>query len=364
MRCFCAFENRKTAFIGAKLLALSLERHCRDYTLFLGVTEEDAPFSEWLARCAPHVVLIHLPVFSKGTSLKHIKPLMMLHLFERGFTDVTWLDTDMLVLRDLEPLLAPLADDELLVAQEEMGHAFQHNATLQAHYGLRPARPLDSHVNSCIIRATVRHKVMIEKFLACLLDPVFVAQQSKPPSEKLHDFAFEQNILELLLSSSGDGWNPTFPVRFIRKGPGIIQELGVTTYKLRYRLRNGLGLGRPWLVHVPGDKPWASQASTRRTRAASVYSAFAETYREQAEESLSWANSSGVSSRIARWLSFGQPHWVGWPHCLAGLAWRFIRTGTLNRKPGAPHPRPRKPPRPAARQPILPAHTRQANGQT
>ena len=338
MRCFCAFENRKSAFIAAKLLALSLERHCRDFTLYLGVTEENAAFSAWLARHAPHVVTVRLPPFPPQSSLKHVKPLFMLHLFERGITDVTWLDTDMLVLRNLEPLLAPLRDDTLLVAQEEMGRKFEHNRTLLAHYRLEPRRPLEFHVNSCVIRATVRHKPLLEKYLACLLDPVFVAQQTKPPAEKIHDFAFEQNILEILLASGGRAWNPDFPVQFIPKGPGIIQELGVTTYKLRNRLRNGLRIRHPWLVHVPGGKPWSPDPRARQYRAASVYSAFAETYRHQVDEDMSWANSAGWSSRIARCLSFGQPHWVGWAHCLAGLVRRWLRTGSLERKPGRPEP--------------------------
>jgi hypothetical protein len=332
MKSYCAFENRKSAFIGAKLLALSLERHCRDYTLFLGVTEDDSELADWAARRAPHVELVRLEAFNAGSSLKHVKPLMMLHLFERGFTDVTWLDTDMLVLRDLESLIGPLPPDALLVAQEEMGHTFEHNRTLLKHYGLEPRRSLQYHVNSCVIRATALHQPLMKKFLDCLLDPVFVAQQGKAPEEKIHDFAFEQNILELLLSAGDKQWNPDFPVRFIPKGPGIIQELGVTTYKLRNRLRSGLGLRRPWLVHVPGEKPWAPDPLVRRYRAASVYSAFAETYRDEVEEDMSWANSAGISSRIARLLSFGQPHWVGWAHCLAGLIWRFVRTGSLKRK--------------------------------
>jgi hypothetical protein len=361
MRCFCAFENRKSAFIAVKLLALSMERHCRNYTLFLGLTEDDAAFSDWLARRAPHVMLVRLQVPSAGASLKHVKPLMMLHLFERGITDITWLDTDMLVLRDLEPLLAPLPDDAVLVAQEELGDGFEHNPTLLAHYGLQPSRRLEFHVNSCVIRATLRHKPLMEKFLAGLLDPVFVAQQSKAPEEKIHDFAFEQNILEVLLSGADETWKPAFPVRFIPKGPGIIQELGVTTYKLRYRLRNGLRLGHPWLVHIPGDKPWTRDARVRQYRAASVYSAFAETYRDEVEEDMSWANSAGASSRIARWLSLGQPHWVGWGHCLAGLILRFFRTGTLKRKPGPTTGSPGTnslPPNSAPRQPVRGRHER------
>jgi hypothetical protein len=90
VRYFCAFENRKSAFISVKLLALSLEKHCRDFTLYLGFTEQEPEFFEWLARHAPHAVLIHVPPFVKGSSHKHVKALLILNLFERGITDVTW----------------------------------------------------------------------------------------------------------------------------------------------------------------------------------------------------------------------------------------------------------------------------------
>ena len=270
MRYFCTFENRRSAFIGAKLLALSLERHCQDFTLFLAVIDEEPDLAAWIGRQAPHVTLVRLPPFAKGTSLKHVKAVLILNLFERGITDITWLDTDLLVLRDLEPLLAPLSHETLLVSQEETGYAFQHNATLLAHYGLKPGRALDYYVNTCVIRVTTHHRELIQRYLDSLLDPVFLEQQTKSEREKVADFAFEQNIMEALLSAKGGAWAPEFPVLFILKGPGIIQELGVTTYRLRNRLRNGLGLRRPWFVHVPRGGQALEQGRTFAARARSL----------------------------------------------------------------------------------------------
>lgn len=339
MRSYCTFENRKSAFIAVKLLALSMERHCGEFTLFLAMTGPDAEFAAWLERHAPHVAVIEIDPAMRGKSLKHIKAVVILELFKRGISDVTWLDTDLLVLRDLEPLFEPLSDDTVLVSQEETGYPFEFNRTLLAHYRLKPQRQLEFNVNSCVIRVTTRHRDLIERYLACLLDPMFIEQQSKPLAEKNPNFAFEQGILEMLLCGGDESWKPAWPVEFIMKGPGIVQELGVTTYRLRYRLLNGLGLRRPWFIHVPGvAKPWNTDAASRRHRAASVYSAFANHYRQQVEEDMSWVNSAGFSSRLARILSLGQPHWIGWAHCLAGKIWRLLRTGTTRREVRAPHP--------------------------
>lgn len=332
MRYYCAFENRQSSLTGAKLLALSLEKHCRDFTLFLGTIEEDPQLSAWLKKHAPHVVLIHLKSFQKESSLKHIKPFFILELFERGISDVTWLDTDLLALRDLEPLLGPLDADTLLVAQD-MDYTFEFNPRLLEHYRLKPARKLKHCVNTCVLRVTTRHAELMKRFLAYLLDPLFVEQQAKQASARLPDFAFDQKILELLLCSTDENDPPAFPVQFVPEGSGIIQELGVTTYSLRDRLLNGIGRNRPWFVHIPGAiKPWNADVRSRRHRGTSVYSTFAEIYKNQMEDDMSWVNSAGLSSRIGHFLFFGQPHWMGWAHCLAGKCWRFLRTGTVRRR--------------------------------
>ncbi len=178
MRSYCTFENRKSAFIAVKLLVLSMERYCRDFSLFLAVTEDEPELQGWLKRHAPHVVLIKIDPSIKGTSLKYVKAVLILELFNRGITDVTWLDTDLLVLRDLEPLLAPLSEDTVLVSEEETGYPFEFNRTLLKHYGLQPVRALENHVKSCVIRVTLRHKELIFRYLSCLLVPMFVDQQS------------------------------------------------------------------------------------------------------------------------------------------------------------------------------------------
>jgi hypothetical protein len=328
---YCAFENRPNARIGVKLLALSLEKHCRNFTLYLGVLEQDPELADWLRRRAPHAVQVQLTPFAQGSSIKHVKPVFILELFARGLTEVTWLDTDLLVLKDPAELLASLDSETILVAQD-MDHLFEFNPRLLEHYRLSPLRKLESRVNTCILRVTTRHKVLLEKFLDFLLDPLFLEEQEKPSLERAQDFAYEQKILELLLCASGPGWTPAFPVRFIPEGSGIIQELGVTTYGLRDRFLNGLGWNRPWFVHAPGEiKPWLPDPHSRSYRGASVYSSFAERYRNQVEEEMSWTNSAGLSSRIGRLLNFGKSHWMGWAHCLAGKTWRLLRTGTLER---------------------------------
>jgi hypothetical protein len=329
MRTYCAFEDRPAALIGAKLLALSLERHCRDFTFYIGVAKELPEFAAWLKRHAPHAKLITLPPFNEVT-IKQVKVLMFLHLFERGVTDVTWLDTDIMVLRDMEPLLAPLDAETVLVAQD-MDYAFHYNPALMEHYHRKPQRKLDFCVTTALLRLTTRHTPLLQKLLVYLQDPFFLEQQALHYSKRIEGFGYEQKVFEMLLCTTDDDSSPSYPVHFIREGSGIVQELGVTTYGLRDRLCNGLGLTRPWIIHMPGLKSWDAAPRVRKYRSACVFSAIAASYAGQIEEPMDWVNSAGISSRLARLLSLGQPHWVGFWHCFGGKLLRFLRTGTTRR---------------------------------
>ncbi len=78
MKCFCTFENRPDSWIGLKLLALSLERHCRDFTLCVGMVEGQEELAKWLRRRAPHVVQVPMPAFRDAWSVWSVKPRLML----------------------------------------------------------------------------------------------------------------------------------------------------------------------------------------------------------------------------------------------------------------------------------------------
>jgi hypothetical protein len=292
----------------------------------------DAPpaFSAWLGRHAPHAVVIKMPPFP-GPRIKQVKPAMLLHLLDRGLTDVTWLDTDLIVLRDLEPLFTSL-DDETLLFTQDLDFEFSLPQPLLQHYGQKMRRPLEHSINTCLERVTSRHAPLLEACRACLSDPVFLEEQAKPKEERKEGFGYEQRIVEMLLSTNGRYNLPEYPVRFMPNESAVIHEVDVRAYGLWHRLKNGLGWHKPFLVHMAYAKPWDHHLPwIRRFRAASVYSAFAETYRAEMEEEMPWANSSGLSSRIARLLSLGQPHWVGWAHGLASKARLLIRAGTIKR---------------------------------
>ena len=332
MKCFCTFENRPESWIGLKLLALSLERQCRDFTLCVGVLEGQEELAEWLRRRAPHAVTVPVPAFRDAWSIWSVKPRLMLQLFAQGYTDVTWLDADLIVLRDLAPLLEPLDADTVLMARE-LDYPFEFNRPVLEAYGMEPRRELAGGVNTCLMRMTPRHAPLLEKLMECMGAPFFREQTGTPGERRMIKWHYDQTIMELLLTCGDAEWTPTAAVELIPAGSGVIQELGVTRYYLRDRLRNGLGLNRPWLVHCLGMKPWDRHPRARSVRAASVFSAFAEQYRDEVDEPMPWANAGGLSSRVGRVLSLGQPHWMGIGHCALGRARQLI---TRHRDPIAP----------------------------
>jgi hypothetical protein len=277
-------------------------------------------------------VAVPVPPFRDAWSIWSVKPRLMLQLFAQGYTDVTWLDADLIVLRDLAPLLEPLDDDTVLMSRE-LDYPFEYNTPVMEAYGLEPRHPLEGAVNTCLMRMTPRHAPLLHELIKRMDAPFFREQTNLPPARRMIKWHYDQTIMEMLLTCGDATWTPAARVELIPAGSGVIQELGVTRYYLLDRIRNGLSLNRPWLVHCLGMKPWDRDSRARSVRAASVFSAFAEQYRNEVDEPMPWANASGLSSRIARLLSFRQPHWMGIGHCALGRIRQLI---TRHRDPIAP----------------------------
>ena len=322
MLSICAFDDR-ASLIGAKLLILSLEKHCRDFTLYLGFTDENPAFNDWLSRHGPHVIMVEMPRVA-DVCLKHIKPLLFLELFRRGVDDVTWLDTDVLVLRDIEPEIRRLGSD--CVAVTEDINSFVPQTNLRAHYHMSPVRDLPGCVNSCMVRFTSAHVPLLEKWLDFMRDPVFLEQWNKPLGERLWGFGLDQTVLQVLLCCRGENWTPPSSVAFWKSGPDVIQEWGVRTYKPWDRIKATLGWNRPFALHLIGyEKPWTAFSRIHRHRWASVFCTMAQPYAAETEEDLSWAFPTSLGAKMAQWFSLGQPHLVGFWHGLAARVWRFFR---------------------------------------
>jgi hypothetical protein len=326
MSTFCAFDDRST-LVGLKLLVLSLEKYCRDFVLYLGYVEKNEELHRWLKRHGPHVVPVRMAPFAH-ICLKHIKPLLFLELFQRGVEDAVWLDTDIMVLRDLEPAFRRFGDKTVVVTQDI--NPFQPQKNLRAHYRMSPVRELSGCVNSCVARFTRHHRPLLEKWLEFMRDPVFLKQWNLPPHQRLWGFGLDQTVLQLLLCCQGQGWTPPEEVALLRDGPEIIQEWGVRTYRLRDRLGNTLGLNRPLAIHLIGyEKPWTIHSRVSSHRWACVYSTLARPYRNETEEDMSWIEPATLGTRLAGWLSFGQPHLVGVWHTLAAKIWHLLRPKKL-----------------------------------
>ena len=224
MRAFCAFEDR-SALVGLKLLILSLERHCRDLVLYLGYTEENRELARWLQRHGPHVVPVRMAPFAQ-VCLKHVKPLLFLELFRRGVEDVVWIDTDIIVLRDLVSRLSAGLMKKRWSLRRTSTRSCRKKIS-RAHYRMSPVRDLSGSVNSCVARFTRHHVPLLEKWLEFMNDPVFLEQWNLPPHLRVWGFGLDQTVLQVLLCCRGQGWTPPEEVTLLKDGPDIIQEWGV-----------------------------------------------------------------------------------------------------------------------------------------
>jgi len=318
LRHYCTFEDRPDALIGVKLLALSLERHCRNFQFWIALRNVPDGFWAWIEKNAPNAKVI---VFEPRHGTWNIKAEIITHFLSEVSEEVIWIDSDILVLRDLEELW-PRCRDDVVVAQEYNYPAFVTSAQVEA-FGLPPLTTLPHAVNSCVLRFTRSH-VELLRFWGLLLGACkYQTEQQKPFAQRARGLRSDQDVLEYILSTVRP--DARCSVSYVRTGFEIIQDHGSTTYDFHHRLMNAFGFGHPFFVHALGEKPWGK--SFRRKD--SAYVELARIYREFSEE---WFN----DSRDVGWFSKTCPvmaaHLLGMPRCLAGKIWRFLSTGSFRRK--------------------------------
>src|SRR5207237_6535087 len=108
-------EDRPSATIGIKLLALSLGDKCPDAELLVYCGFNDAAFNAW-ADSRKNIRLMEPPSdLPRGWD---VKPTLLLEGLSAGAEAPWWLDTDIVVTRDWRGGLSGISGATLVVAEE------------------------------------------------------------------------------------------------------------------------------------------------------------------------------------------------------------------------------------------------------
>lgn len=337
-RVYCLAEDRAGAEIGVRLAVLSLERWAPANPVYIFRPEPTDDFRQWLKQF-PRVTLVteRLP----GAWDWNCKPHAMLWLMDRGFDDVVWLDSDLVLANDPSPLFEGLTPETLIMV-EEPASSTMHGSDLRTRgLGLPLGRTFPITLNSCVLRATPAHRALFEHWKELLADPEYHAWQKRPIETRPPHRLSDQDVLAGLVGSSQYSH---IPVRQLRRGRDVIHSGGARAYGLGERLR-GLFQRRPPVIHNPSVKPWmilwnkpgleGRQWWLRRLALEiSPYVAEVRQYRSRmgAEDCcwMDWKTPTGVALRI---LGFGNTALRGLPLTIVVTFIGWLRPSSVT--PGA-----------------------------
>jgi hypothetical protein len=332
-----AYEDRPRFLIGLKLLIASLHRHHPEARVRLHCPVTNSSFEKWLARFGQ----VELCPCDWPQSGWNAKPRALFEAFSAGCTDVTWVDSDIIVAGRFSQLLHR-DDREALVALEETPWGLAEGGTgLTRAWGLPAGRPLPSAVNSGVIRMTDDHRDLLAAWLGLLERPEYQQAQAMDYSRRPLHLRSDQDALQALLGSERFA---RVQLHYLRCGVDVVQATGPCGYGVVDRILS-LARGQPPLVHALGFKPWSIHAAKgswaglggwyeQLYQELSVYVQVARDYSQQLDEECPWMDVRTWAGRLCQAAARRHPALQGLPQAaFDGLARRLKRTAkTLRHK--------------------------------
>jgi hypothetical protein len=241
----CSYEDRPEAMDGLILMGESLCAVDREISLHLTVPDAPAAVTAW-AEGRPGVELS--TTRPEGVTGWDVKPWLLLQQLDEGWSEVVWLDADIIVTRAVAAVLEEYPRDALVMAEEWD----RHEGVRVSHRWGWPSARLVPVLNSCFIRVTQDHHRLLERFLEMVRDPHYRGAQSLPMEDRPIHLYSDQWLLIALLESEEFG-----RVGFdrLRLGRHIAQCAGSSGYRPLHRLLDVIR-GLPPLIHCIGRKPW------------------------------------------------------------------------------------------------------------
>ena len=300
-----------------KLLILSLARHCPGLQVDLTVTRLVPEFAQWLAA-HPNVRVHERPELD---GMKwNVKPTLMLELLDAGHDSVVWLDSDIITNRDFRPLLGGIPPETFVAAQDSYWGQHQGGTHRTVSWGLEPGRDLPWTALAGFVRATTAHRRLLERWKQLMADPEYLRLQDSAWYERPMHMLGDSEVLTAVLGANEFA---DVPVRLLRRGREIINNLGPAGYTLGERLYN-FRHGLAYVVPSMGVKPWQFTEVPSWTRQRkryyqlvflelSPYVYLARQYRDQMGEPTDWMDVRTQPARLFRAIARGEPNLQGMP---------------------------------------------------
>ncbi|MEQ1871277.1 MAG: hypothetical protein ABL961_14785 [Vicinamibacterales bacterium] len=320
---FCLAEDRADCGTGLRLAILSLARHCPGAPVYV-YRPEDPEFAQWVARFP---AVTHISDRPTGATSWNCKPQALRPLLEAGYDEAVWLDSDLVITRDCRALFSQLAVETLAVAQEPSSQRYQGTQFRTTGWGLPSGRELPATINSSVVRVTRHHAQLLDRWLALLSDPAYLAAQQLPLEQRPLHLMGDQDLLNALVGSAEFA---SLPIRLIATGREIIHCGGALGYSIAERA-GGLFSKKPTFLHATAGKPWLWLGDhpywaghgffgwhRQLLQELSPYVFEARTYAADLGEPRGWLEKHTTAGMILRAVGFGHFALRGLPLTLVG----------------------------------------------
>jgi hypothetical protein len=320
---FCIAEDRRSEETGIRLLLLSLREHCPEKAVFVFRPNPTDDFQHWLGAF-PQVTLI--PERPPGAEGWNCKPQALLALMDRGFDEIIWLDSDILLTRSPMDLFHSTSANEIVVAEEMGNMPGQGSAARTEGWGLLIGRAFPITMSSCILKATRFHRLLLQRWQEMMQRPEYQAAKCLPVDERKFYLSGDQDILNALLGSTEF---QEIPVCFLKRGRDLIHSGGYRSYSFRERIA-GLLRPIPPFLHIPcTPKPWIALNRSipftgsfwffrKLSLELSSYVVSAKPYERDLDQDTSWLHYTSPLGTVLKLMGFGYIPLLGMP--LAFLA--------------------------------------------
>lgn len=283
-------------------------------------------FRGWLVAGFPRARLVEeLPA---GAYSWNCKPHVLLPALESGYDEAVWLDSDLIVTRNPDPLFDRLDRRTLVGTEEPPSQPHQGTAVRTAGWGLPLGKQYPWTMNSCVLRVSAAHVPLLRYWKGLLVEPSYAAAQARPLAERPVHLMSDQDVLNAVIGSAD---YEDLPVTRLRIGRDVIHCGGAVGYSMTARL-GALFRRTPTFLHAIAGKPWFVMAPEYRASHSRWFTFYRRLLQEtspyvqvarrlQAEVGVpcQWLDAGSVLGRILQTAGLGH-------HALLGLPLTLLAT--------------------------------------
>jgi hypothetical protein len=294
----CIYEERETDMVAVKLLVASLLRNSPGLDIEVTIPHPSKAIQEWFAA-RPSVRL--RSDHDERRRGYNVKAAVLSRALEE--TDAAlWIDSDIMVTRDVRPIFAGVGPSTVAVSEEWFGAPFQGGTSRVRGMGLPVGRNLPATANTSVLRVTRSHGDLLTAWDGILRSPEYLAAQERVWNERPIWYLGDQEVLTGLLGSERFAH---LPILWVKRGRDIAHCFPpvASGYAAHERISNILRRRTPTFVHSIVERPWRPPNGQMTLHLeTSPYTLTAASFESEVGEPLPWTRPTLPTARLLRSL--------------------------------------------------------------